>query len=343
MLTQSERDQVTEYLLRLATPQNSARSYLLTGLHFDLQVHFPEGSPATLVELALDLCERDAWLHTPPAMVTFLSSLLGVLAFPNLDAILKRIAFPPPPPPSPFDAILLDTKRPFLERSATREYLRAWASSPLKRVVVINGGEKRGKTYTTEYVDHLCNYLNLVQHCVVTLPPKQGASTGAPELARDLVARMGGDVTEMPPANTNRDRWSEELATWVLSVAGKGDMRWWFVLDGFNNRELRDDTGKFIAALATGLGTGIHRLRHRLLLLDFDRTLLTVAPGHIGVDTVGSIPASAVEKFVDTLLQGKNLNADAMKQRVLDGLPDPIDDLPELAERLENLVSVVEG
>jgi len=339
MLKQSEIDLITECLLSVTRGQQAPRSVLAAGLHVDLQGELGDGPPTVLVARAIELCTRDAYRLAPPAMAQFLGQLIA--QFQGIAEIIARISVPPPAPPDPFSAVLLDTRLPFLARDPARTNLRALTqSAPRSPVVVINGERLRGKSYTAEFIDHVSHYLDRVQHCLVKLPTRQGASTGPGELARDLVARMGGDLRLQPPPHTNADRWVDELTNWVLATAAQGNVRWWVVLDGFNNRELRADTRKFISALADGLDAGVHRRRHRLILLDFDRTLLQLRPGRIALETIEDIPASAVEQFVTMVINGSSLDPAAITSQILSGLGDPIGDLPELGQRLENLLAV---
>jgi hypothetical protein len=151
-----------------------------------------------------------------------------------------------------------------------------------------------------------------------------------------MVTNMGSELAGAPTQTTNQERWIQEIVNWVLSVANMSQYSWWFILDGFNADEMRPDTQQFIVTLATKLGTGIQRDRHRLILLDFDRTVLAVPPGSVSDQTTSPIPHDSVVKAVDQILAtaAPDLDRALVTAGVLDGLSDPIADLRELGVRL---------
>jgi hypothetical protein len=341
MLTQQDRDFIEEELVALVAGSASPRAALSAGLGA-LAARLPDGlAPALLVSQAVEICIEDGHQRTPPAMVTLLQLIKHIAGIPE---IIARVSAPPPRAADPFAALILDSKLPFLDRLPTRAHLRALTQQqPTQPVVVIGGGRKSGKSYTSEFVDHLCRNLGGIQHCRIEVPEKQGASIGPAELARDIVTSVGGDPRQEPPANTNLERWTQDLANWIISAAKASGVRWWFVLDGFNQNELRDDTRLLIVKLAKGLTTGMARRLHRLILLDFDRTLLPLQPGMIASESTSGIPASAVAAGVAEVVRvsGKQLDEEKILAKLMEGLSDPVMDLPELGNRFRDLISLV--
>jgi hypothetical protein len=345
MLNQDERDFIEAQLLHLVVSVATPRQVIVAGLYANLAAELTEGLPPTaLIRKAVDLCIQDAYSQSPAALVQLLETLLRDI--PRIIEIVDRIRTPPPPPPDPFEALILNTKLPFLDRRPARTYLRAFLQQrPQQPIIVVNGTPKSGKSYTVEFIDHLTRSLEKVQHCRVELASQQGASTGARELASDIVTNVGGDPQKVPPRDTNVERWTQELANWVIAEAMKSEFRWWFVLDGFNAQELRDDTRMLIVKLAKGLTNGVARLRHRLILLDFDRSLLPVQPGMIAAETTGTgIPQSSVTAAITQILQASNktFNLAAVTAKVTEGFADPVLDLPELGSRLQDLIALAE-
>jgi hypothetical protein len=341
MLEHNDREFIEAKLLAAVELQVSPRQALVSGLQ-DLAGELPEGAATFLVPAAVDLCVRDAYRRTPPALVHMLRTLL-----PNVDGVrelILRIQTPAPASPDPFNALILDTKLPFLDRVATREYLRKLVQpNPTQPVVVVAGDRKNGKSYTSEFIDYLSRHIPDTLPCRVVVEETQGSSIGPQELARDLVTAVGGDPLQEPPPNTNTNRWAQELANWVVSEARKSQTRCWFILDGFNEKELRDDTSTFIVKLSMGLTTGLARRFHRLILIDFDRTVLPLQPGMIAADVTAPIPAAAVVAAVSEVVRAsaKQLDEAQIYAKLMEGLPDPVVDLPELGSRFRDLMEVL--
>lgn len=351
MLTDAEREIVAGLLLTASQGQISPRQFLAAGLLPRLQRDFGEGSPGELVPRAIELVCAAAYADDPPALVHLLMSLLPGEA--AIDVIVERLRIPPPAHEAmdPVDAVILVSKLPFLERSLTRTALRTFLHQRLpQQPVVVVDGEAPGKTYTGTFVDHVLSDQHLVRPCRIELCPTQGSSTGPAELARDLMTAVGGDAFQNQPPDTNRDRWTQDLANWVLGAANRpcpdcgSPVRWWFVLDGFTKKELRPDTRLFIVNLATTLQRGVNRERHRLILTAFDRNVLPLRPGSIALETTAPIPHSAIQRAVARMLPNltDDLDQQTVTSDILLGLPDPVTDLLDLGRRLGDLIGSME-
>jgi hypothetical protein len=341
MLTVDERETVFQLLLTVVANAPFPRQLVAGGLGLPLSANLGEGVPVDLVRQALTLCTDDGYRQSPPAIVALLTGLLP--DHEEVVTIVERLTTTPPVvADDPFEALVLNSNLPFLDRSPTRRALRSFLKElrPIKRVVVINGNGSPGKTYTTAFVDHVLAQEPSIRHCLVTVTRDQGASVGPVELANDLVTNMGEELTGAPMATTNQQRWIAEIVNWVLSIANRSGTSWWFILDGFNAAAMRADTQVFIDTLATKLGTGIQRDRHRLILLDFDRTMLAVPPGSISDQTTSPVPHVSVVRAVDQILAAAppDLDRGRVTASVLHGFSDPVTDLELLNLRLEALI-----
>lgn len=333
MLSAQERDLLTEKLLVVIARAPAPRLAIVSYLDNDLAAQLPEGLPAELVVCALDLCVKDGYGRTPPQLLNLVINLLP--GDQEIAGIVARLRAPPPPAPDPFEARILDSKLPFLDRKQARAFFKVLAQArPSQPVVVVVGDSKMGKSYTFEFIDHVC-YRAGIELSRVQLNQREGSSIGPGELARELVTHVGGEPRQMPEPMTNLDRWAQELANWIVAEANRNGSRWWFVLDGFNKQELRDDTSLLIVKLSIALQAGVAR-KHRLILLDFDRTLLPLRPGLIASETTTPIPRSAVEMVVADLIRasGKSLDSRQVTAKIMDGFPDPVPNLPELNFRI---------
>lgn len=344
MLTQEEREEIVELLLldltALAQPQSALR--VRVGPEFSELLPIDIGVLRDLVVEALRICVDDELRHTPP----WLALLLAPVALSDpVPRVLARLANPPPKPVDPLDALLLSTDVPFVNRSILRDRLRVLSSvNSMKKILVVTGPHASGKSFTRELITHLCGSVGKLVHCAFPLQPGQEAITGASEIARDLVQQMGRPTMGLPAVNSNEDAWVREVAGWVLSEALSTPFDWWLVLDGFNHPDLRPDAKKLIIHLADRVNMGLYARRCRLILLGFDRTSLTVAPGKILVEEVDPVtnPVTDAEVLacVKAILErtGKNADAAQLTMAILQDLPAGEERLPILNQKLVDLL-----
>jgi hypothetical protein len=348
MLTEEEREYIQDQLYIDLGGVGAVRANLSSALPNYLQLQLPEGLlPGLLIAKAIDLCIEDGYNSQPPTLYNFLRTLLPHDG--RVSRVLTRLNAPPPAATvalvDAFDAVLLDTRLPFLGRQSARNYLRALLqASPRQPIVVINGRDDSGKTYTTELIRHARRYHTSVLLCHVEIGEKEGASAGPHELASDIITQLGGNVSDLPARNiTNLERWAKDLANWIVNTAEKWP-RSWIVLDGFNNDEVRPDTRRLIVHLASAMIKGAALAKHRLILIDYDHTTLTVQPGMIAVDVTEGIKKALVQTFLTQIVaqSGKALDPVQLFERVTrDFAEDPITDLPALARLLNEMIAIV--
>jgi len=353
ILTAEEDEFIRARLTATVSGLGCVRATLAIALPPRLQCKLADGVilPADLVTYALRICDEDGYATEPPAFYDFLRNVLP--NEPRVQTILDRIRIRPPPQAvhDPFDATLLDNKLPFLGRPAVRAHLRALLQSlPTQPIVVINGGPKTGKTFTTELIGHVRRYREVLP-CHVELQEKgEGAAVGPRELASDIITQLGADPDDIPQQSTNAIAWARDLANWIVWTAERSGEKCWIALDGFNKSELRDDTRVLIVKLATAMTKGRALEKHRLILIDFDHTHLLVQPGMIAQETANGLERRFVSAFVNQLIQQANkelagaggaLDAKQIDDRITQGLGEPIQDLPELAKRLQTLMATL--
>lgn len=342
MLTTEEGDFVTGLLSAVLWQITDVRLPLVSAMGPRLAERFDNGPRMVLISNAIRLCIDDAYNSHPPALARLLEIIRD--RDPRIPLLIARINNPPQPVGGqnydPFLANILFTKLPFLERSSTRTALRALLQlAPRQPFVVINGLSKSGKSYTAQFISHVLLERRQPMSCLISVPAGGGVGVGPSALARDLVARMGGDLSTQPPKDTNLERWYEELVSWITAPGIKDDVVWWIVLDGFNRAELRDDTRVLIAKLAARLTNAKPQRLFRLILLDFDHTALPVTPGLISVEVTQPIPKASVEVFLTGVFGGaKDVSVPNLLAEVTAGLSDPIVELPVLAERLGSML-----
>lgn len=345
MLSSEDEAITDEVLIKyvLAANYGSARAALAPGLYDDLLINLRDGPNLTMIAQARLLAVVDGYNRTPPAIVRLLK-LVEALD-PRIPPLIARLsaAGPLPAAHNPFNDVLLFGRLPFLERRPTRTALIALLNAqPVYPFVIVNGLGKLGKSYTTQLIRHALIVQASLSQCVIDAPRGQLASIGPEQVARELVISMGGRRDDEPPTQTDTDQWCKELAIWVIETGLKGNLTWWVVLDGFNGPGLRADTKTFIVKLALAFANGLATRQFRLILLDFDPTALPVAQ-RVKADTPGPISKASVQSFVAAVFAGApQIDPQQVFAVVTDGLPDPIDDLPELGQRLCDAIDAAE-
>ena len=311
-----------------------------------LRYQLNNGPIPVVVDEAIQICEDSGNPHV-------LIGLLNLtLEFPGMASIIDRLERSGPATDAqvdPFEEMLLFTRAPFLARGNTRAALRALLNpTPLQPFVVINGLSKLGKTYTTQFIEHVLRMRTDIQYCGVEVSrdPK-AAPPGADMLAQQLVVDLGGEPTvadprNLPP-NTQDEAWFNGNINRIIS-AGDRTKKWWIVLDGFNGPRLRDDTKELIVRLAHRLTSGAGKQRFRMVLLDFDKTILPVPPGRIADEWLAAIPRATVRDSVKTLFgaQAAALEIDDLFDQITVDLGEEISDLDKLTTRLQALIAAAE-
>jgi hypothetical protein len=340
MLTQGEQDLVLGLLVQQASFGATPRQSLVVGLTEALAARFPAGTPEELARFALSLCLEDGYQSTPPAIVGLLS-LIEMLD-PQIPVIIKRVQVPPPNPPDIFDAVILDTKEPFLARKNTRTNLKLLlAPRPLRPVVLINGLTGTGKTHTSAFIEHVLREKLQVQHCIVSFSDEQGLTIGPKELASDILTQLGGDPRSIGTPCTNNDRWAQELANCIIAEGAKRPVTWWVVLDKFRGPNFRTDTQHFIRTLASAFVVGLAQQQFRLILFDFDSSALTIPPSKVADETTTPIPIAEVTQCIDQATPGLSAGErQSLVSRVLQDIPDPMVDLRVVGARLREVIKL---
>lgn len=343
MLHPDETDLVIGLLTDAVSATTSPRAALCSPLPpvFAERLPLDISAARMLVTQALRICVEQG----PAEQPTWVELLLTLVPDPGqepIPTIVRRLRNPPPPPPDPLDALLLATDIPFLNRAELRNRLRSigHAQSP-QPVLVVTGPGKSGKSYSTRLIDHYCVGHDRIVYCEVSLHPGQAESTGPADVARDLVSQMGGTVAQMPPVNTSEDRWTYDLATWVLYEAVLKDRSWWLVLDGFNHPKVRADTKKFVKDLAARVTTGVAARQCRVILLGFDHAELNVPVGKVLREEIKPVEEPEIAACIRVILNrtGKNADVQQLVAGVVQSLPGDESRMQVLNDQLMTLLT----
>jgi len=267
MLEPTERDVVVRVLRdNIFTVGNSGAS-LQSAIGYALAAQITFGpNPQSTTENAVTFCENQPWRgqgdHPLIDLLKTVSSLDQ-----GIQVIVRRLQTIPLPP-NPLHAEVLDGGIVFLGRPTLRQLVPALVQPDGSCVLRVNGGSKWGKSYTFRFL----KFLNLQRQPLIPIHfESPGPATRAEEVADTLVQRMARAPDNKPKILGETPlRVGQLLADWVLSIALRtAPTNWWFVLDGFDNEALPDDTKEFIRQLALQIANGIGRSTVRLVLINY--------------------------------------------------------------------------
>jgi hypothetical protein len=345
MLELEEKELLIRLLLDQVALAGEPRALLMVPLMgTTVPAQLAGGTPHALVQETVRLCIANGWAGAPPP---WLVRLIVGFQLHVLDArmqlLVERLKNPPPPPgANPLDFKLLNNSTPFVNREGLRLKLRALESptAQARPILVLNGPSQIGKTYSANYIDHY----SLVQ---ATITPHRfvfDADLGLelkPELvALDLVQSLGKPDATPPPAHTNIKLYAQQLANWVLSEASDPTQQNWFILDNFRGDTLRADTREFLIALSDKITNGAFRKHCRLILIGFDRALLTVEAGKVDEEVIQPCSDSEIVLAVAEILQRAPVAIPVLQVSpvILGGLPPNPGRMAELNIRLRGLL-----
>lgn len=186
-------------------------------------------------------------------------------AFADLEQALARPSdlFPDGyRPQDPFATCFVGSRHPFVDRDDLRAEIRAMIEGATTRVLLVDGGSKTGKTYTSSFVGVLEEEVGGFHHIMVevdTFLPKVRGCTPEKLLA-DLLRRLerlnssglgAADLAEAPAdpfvqATAQADKLYQRL----LEKIHGHDREIWLVLDNVEKVTLPEDTLAMIRDLA---------------------------------------------------------------------------------------------
>lgn len=346
MLSDDEKDYVIERLVALVAPLERPRETLTAPfLHTPFPQELRQGFPRELVIDAVRLCLIDAWNHEPPWLVL----LLNIFNLPVLDEkvaeIAERVRIKPPPAPDPLDSTVLNNGIPFVNRATLRLHLRRLATpaATTQPILVVSGSSKSGKSYSSNYIEHFSYAQPTIIPYRFEFEAEFGMEIGPEHVARDLVSMMGRPPDSMPKPETNQKLYTRQLALWVLNEAAQTPAHHWFILDNFRGEKLRPDTRDLLVALSDRITTGVFPQRCRLILIGFDRALLTVDPGKVEEENIVPCQPGEVETAVREILRRAPapVAAARVSALILSGLPGGEDLMAEINRRLRALLYAI--
>ncbi len=147
----------------------------------------------------------------------------------------------------PFDEVLLDGGRPFVNRRSLRRALLTLVDTGGDRVLLVDGKEKTGKSFSFYLVNHVVTRNGFRAHLF-----DLSKSPSPIQLAEDVMQRLPVAVPLSEQGLESAQRWAEKLAGDIAKAVTTSNVARFFVFDNFPDSLPEDDpTISLIARLAT--------------------------------------------------------------------------------------------
>jgi hypothetical protein len=290
MLSLQEQQQIlvdlTEVLGAAGNIREFVRVVFLRG-HQDILASLPTdlNTVADQSSWLLYYCLWSEWEFDPSLMEYLLARLIAKGRVSHVAA-RDRIHRKEYPPDDVFDHKWIHDEMPFFDRRGLRLQLRSVLSRSGQPIVRINGPDGSGKSYTHEFLDYLAGGHRQNLHVVYKeLPLGLGPSLTAQDLAESLVAPMPIQGNNTP--DRTGSSYPAILCRWVLRSAMQSSGVWVFVLDGFDQKDVSDETRLLIQSLAQEISAGEYRKRLRLFLINYKSEIPRILGPKIAEDVAG--------------------------------------------------------
>lgn len=167
-----------------------------------------------------------------------------------------------------FNVCFINEERPFINRTFLREKLKTMIESDFtgKRILVVNGDPKSGKSYSFQMISYL--YQALGKFKFVWIDLSQTTGTVEPDyIASRIVNRIRLSENVIPPVGQEQDtRWIQSFCDRLEGEIENVRDDWWIIIDGFNQQwKLSDSTNLLIHELGQRIRFSLMGLRMILI------------------------------------------------------------------------------
>ena len=226
----------------------------------------------------------------------------------------------------PFQAELLAGKKPFFNRSSLRAILKNLCGAGEKRILVIRGSKRVGKTTTKELIGHAAFSSTpgsfLMTHCDLADGPG-----GANAIVQSLATRIQFDA--VPPADLDStEQWyRKQLITWFLElIRQQVNGVCWIVIDSVQQFK-KGWKDSFVNELAVQTIEKRTLTSPRLVLIDHNKSLPFDCRKYAVTHELSKIAMTDVREF----LSGKMTDID------IESVISKADNIPDDSDWLETL------
>ena len=237
----------------------------------------------------LDELLRAAFTHAPRVTIEIRS--LFVQRFPSPAPVVARdgadvVWFAAMSPP--FSSCCLGPDTVFVSRMALRNALYTMEPGGNRRVLVVTGADRSGKSFTHELIQHVA--IHFKRRMVwIDLKHDLPAEGGAAALAARILSRMGLTV---PASSEHR---VPAILDGMVGAMNNARGTWWIVLDGFERGAISHEVRELITGLAIQIGSALFEIR--LALLGYDEPILRPLLDRVHPEHIKAIDEAALSHF----------------------------------------------
>ncbi|SDZ20432.1 hypothetical protein SAMN05660209_05021 [Geodermatophilus africanus] len=258
---------------------------------------------------------------------------------------------------SDFQVTRLTGSYVLIDRAILRAKLEILSQPLGKRILVVTGGDKTGKSYSVQLISYL--HLRRSQFKLVPIDLEAYKRLLGPErliepidLAKDLVQKLQYQVEiPDPPSDAQWASWVLDFCNVLEAEALNDPERRWIVIDAFNSVPVTQPTFDLIKELAIRVSTNL--TRYRLVLLGYKESFHRVVYPTLAEEQIEAIGKRQLAEFFVQAFEEHGIPLEkprltAAVRRVLQGLdPKDADFLTTLGQRageeLERAASVGGG
>jgi hypothetical protein len=265
MLTDAERNDFATYLadqmLQANLGMGGSVKYWVGSRHAIRIYAHPQ--PETYAWNVVKYCERQGWIEDPALLLCLLQKFPD---HPGMKAIYDRLRGLAKPTfyigGRAWDTCHVALALPFLDRDVTRRAIEGF-DRPLvnpaqaARVLVVNGPPGSGKSFTSAFARFVVgafapDVAGVTELDHLAWSSEHGELT-PDALARELAQPMNPSSDPPKLGNRRPERWTIDLAKWLVDVANGTSKVWYVVLDNFHLPGVPASTYMFIERVMAGL------------------------------------------------------------------------------------------
>jgi hypothetical protein len=148
--------------------------------------------------------------------------------------------------PDPFQEVLLEADRPFVNRHQLRSHLLDLTNPAGSAVLLVDGEPQTGKSFSFYLINHVGPKKGFIvnKFDMSSLPE-------ANEVAEAILGKLGISTKQPLKGRESAERWAENLADTVAHAIVESRLARLFVFDGFTDTPLPEGTASLLIRLAT--------------------------------------------------------------------------------------------
>jgi hypothetical protein len=287
-------------------------------------------------------CELSAWVENPALIIRLINNWSVEVKFKTIVDRLQQL-----PPPiwyksgRPWETCLVASELPFIDRTLTRQAVESFlqplndpfAMPLVSRVLVVNGPEGCGKTYTNKYLQYLNSVFTNLNFKVAYIDYKIFVTSrfGPKELVESILAVINPTwkaTTTLPKlGEEQQSRDSMLLVQFLAKQIAKTGERWFLVLDRFNDTTVPRETIELIQHLAK-VATGAEYAEDsrdliRLVLLGFNDVIENYED-RVVIDAIQPLTASDIAEYFRLFIEVNDCNIDINDAQMIKILVDEV-------------------